>query len=123
MPIVFVHGVAVRQDPPYPEDTATFLRAIIAPVLAKDDPGGVKIIHANWFDSTANFNKFAWGGRSIPARRAEGSVLGDEVAAPSPTAPPERAIVTAQLIESLQGVPDTSDSGLLLGGTSPATPV
>lgn len=66
MPIVFVHGVNVRDDSPDYSPSLTqleaYLRHFIAPVIAAD-PEHVKIIPAYWGDTGA---QFAWGGASRP---------------------------------------------------------
>ena len=76
MPIVYIHGVAVRdQDEVLARATRQFgevpwstidkhLRAHVAPAIS-DDPGGVPILRAYWGDLGA---RFAWGGRSLVSR-------------------------------------------------------
>ena len=79
MPIVFVHGVAVRvvdeQDPELARATRAFgevawptvqghLREHVAPAIS-DDPGGVPIMRVYWGDLGAHF---AFGGRSLVSR-------------------------------------------------------
>src|SRR5215212_684512 len=80
MPIVWVHGVAVRQDPPYPPETETYLREIVAPAIS-GDPGNVEIIAANWFEHASTF---AWNLSCIPGERSSGitgtGLLGGELA-------------------------------------------
>ena len=116
MPIVYVHGVSVRQDPPYPPQTEIYLRQLIAPVLAPDDPAGVAIIRANWF---ADGVKLAWNGRSIPEVRS--AVLGEAgppvASAPEQTAP-ERAITVTELGPALADI-QSGPGGRLLGGDGP----
>ncbi len=73
MPIVFVHGVAVRdeneelnralkrfRDVPWPAIEG-LLREHVAPAIS-DDPAGVPIMRAYWGDLGA---RFAWDGRSL----------------------------------------------------------
>ena len=76
MPIVYIHGVAVRdEDEVLARATRQFgevawptidkhLREHVAPVIS-DDPGGVPIMRAYWGDLGA---RFAWGGRSLVSR-------------------------------------------------------
>ncbi|MDN5794412.1 MAG: hypothetical protein L0H79_01505 [Intrasporangium sp.] len=76
MPIVYIHGVAIREDDetlakaakrfrevPWPT-IASLLREYVAPVLA-DDAAGVPIMRVYWGDLGA---RFAWGGRSLVSR-------------------------------------------------------
>jgi hypothetical protein len=66
MPIVFVHGVAARDDDARHAGRARqierYLRQYVAPVIAPD-PEGVAIVDAYWGDIGA---RFAWGGASCP---------------------------------------------------------
>ncbi|MEO7752343.1 MAG: hypothetical protein ABIS35_02925 [Terracoccus sp.] len=76
MPIVYIHGVAVRdEDPALADATKRFrevpwpriqanLREHLAPVVS-DDPDGVPIMRIYWGDLGAHF---AWGGRSLISR-------------------------------------------------------
>ncbi len=76
MPIVFIHGVAVRDDDPVlarrleplgevPWTTVEgHLRQHVAPVLSHD-PEGVPIMRIYWGDLGA---RFAWGGASLVSR-------------------------------------------------------
>ncbi|MDN5767618.1 MAG: hypothetical protein L0H96_05700 [Humibacillus sp.] len=76
MPIVFIHGVAVRDDDPVlarrvaplgdvPWATIeAHLRQHVAPVVS-DDPEGVPIMRIYWGDLGA---RFAWGGQSLVSR-------------------------------------------------------
>jgi len=76
VPIVYIHGVAVRdQDEVLARATRQFgevpwstidkhLRAHVAPAISAD-PGGVPILRAYWGDLGA---RFAWGGRSLVSR-------------------------------------------------------
>lgn len=61
MPIVFVHGVSVRDDKGW-EQLEILLRRYIAPLIA-DDAAGVTISRCYWGDFGA---KFRFGGASIP---------------------------------------------------------
>lgn len=73
MPVVYIHGVAVRdeneelnralkrfRDVPWPTIEG-LLREHVAPVIS-DDPAGVPIMRAYWGDLGA---RFAWDGRSL----------------------------------------------------------
>lgn len=62
MPIIFVHGVAVRDESAF-KGIATFLRRYVAPKLVPNDPGAVGIYPAFWGTDAVTF---AWGGRSRP---------------------------------------------------------
>jgi len=76
VPIVFVHGVAVRdEDPGLARATRAFgevpwtaieahLRQHVAPAIS-DDPGGVPVMRIYWGDLAAHF---AFGGRSLVSR-------------------------------------------------------
>lgn len=76
MPIVFIHGVAVRDDDPalarrlqplgeVPWATIEgHLRQHVAPVIS-DDPEGVPVMRIYWGDLGA---RFAWGGASLVSR-------------------------------------------------------
>lgn len=79
MPIVYVHGVAVRdeneelnralkrfRDVPWPTIEG-LLREHVAPAIS-DDPGGVPIMRAYWGDLGA---RFAWDGRSLVSQPVE----------------------------------------------------
>jgi hypothetical protein len=61
LPIVFVHGVSVRDDKGW-EQLEILLRRYIAPLIA-DDAAGVTISRCYWGDFGA---KFRFGGASIP---------------------------------------------------------
>lgn len=61
MPIVFVHGVSVRDDKGW-EQLEILLRRYIAPLIS-DDAAGVTISRCYWGDFGA---KFRFGGASIP---------------------------------------------------------
>lgn len=66
MPIVYVHGVANREQRGYQEGFAsitTYLRRYVAEAIS-DDPDGVRIVDGFWGDLGATF---AWDGASRPA--------------------------------------------------------
>lgn len=97
MPIVYIHGVAVRDDDetlaraakrfrevPWPT-IEQHLREFVAPVLSSD-PVAVPITRIYWGDLGA---EFAWGGRSLVSRPLEEEVLS---VAPEP---PESQRLTA----------------------------
>jgi len=89
VPIVFVHGVAVRdEDPGLARATRAFgevpwptieahLREHVAPAVS-DDPGGVPIMRVYWGDLGAHF---AFGGRSLVSRPLDVPEAAEEVAA------------------------------------------
>jgi hypothetical protein len=87
MPIVFVHGVSVREtDPDYEaswQQLQRMLREWIAPVIAPD-PQNVAISMAYWGDAGAYF---AWNGASFPWR-TPGSGPPPVAPPPEPVAPP-----------------------------------
>lgn len=102
MPVVYIHGVAVRdeetaatralrrfRDVPWP-DIEAHLREHVAPVLS-GDPAGVPIRRAYWGDLGA---RFAWGGRSLVSQPIDPEAVGTGVTrslVPSgEPAPPER---------------------------------
>src|SRR3974390_177319 len=62
MPIVFVHGVAVRDQRTF-QGVEVFLRRYVAPKLNPARPDAVTIVPAFWGDEAA---RFAWRGRSRP---------------------------------------------------------
>ena len=76
MPIVYIHGVAVRDDDPALARSAKRFREVpwptiqsllsehVAPSLS-DDPAGVPVMRIYWGDLGA---RFAWGGRSLVSR-------------------------------------------------------
>ena len=81
MPIVVIHGVAVRDEDatlaraarpfgelPWPTVEA-LLREHVAPAIS-DDPAGVPVMRIYWGDLGAHF---AWGGRSLVSRPATGA--------------------------------------------------
>jgi hypothetical protein len=94
MPIVLVHGVAVRSSAYWP-GVDTFLRRFVAPVIA-DDPKGVPILRAYWGDLAASF---AWDGISRPLTQLLGQ------GATGQAQPAERAIVAADLGPALGAAP------------------
>src|SRR6266700_1886967 len=117
MPIVFVHGVGVRDTIPGTlaswEELEVFLRQFIAPVIT-DDPEHAAIIRAYWGDVAAYL---AWGGASRPRTPLFG--MGGELS-DSPAF--ERALVTASLHDALQNLPRDQASEVSLGGLAPAGP-
>jgi hypothetical protein len=84
VPIVYIHGVAVRdEDEALARATRRFrevpwptidglLREHLAPVIS-DDPGGVPIQRIYWGDLGA---QFSWGGRSLVSRGDDHAALG-----------------------------------------------
>ena len=79
MPIVYIHGVAVRDDDPVLARSAKRFREVpwptiqallsqhVAPSLSVD-PAGVPVMRIYWGDLGA---QFAWGGRSLVSRPFE----------------------------------------------------
>lgn len=99
MPIVFLHGVAVRdeneelnralkrfRDVPWPTIEG-LLREHVAPAIS-DDPEGVPIMRAYWGDLGA---RFAWDGRSLISQPVEEELehAGDAVPAEDETPRPK----------------------------------
>lgn len=98
MPIVYIHGVAVRDEDealaratrrfrevPWPTIEA-HLRQHVAPVIS-DDPTGVPIMRIYWGDLGA---EFAWGGRSLVSRPLDEELtLADEAAGTGHPGPAE----------------------------------
>jgi hypothetical protein len=89
VPIVFVHGVAVRDEDaglaraskaigevPWPAIEAK-LREHVAPAIS-DDPGGVPVMRIYWGDLGAHF---AFGGRSLVSRPLDPSAAAEEALA------------------------------------------
>lgn len=99
MPIVFVHGVATREDqtnyPAHWSQIETFLRRYIAPAISAD-PDRVDIVDAYWGDIGV---RFAWDGASRPH-----SPLLGQGAAPAPSAE-EQALALAAMSEAMRGLP------------------
>ncbi|MGO4596903.1 hypothetical protein [Terrabacter sp. 2RAF25] len=108
MPIVFVHGVAVRDvDERRPELTRAtrafgevawptiqaHLREHVAPAIS-DDPAGVPIMRVYWGDLGA---QFAFGGRSLVSR---------------PQDLPETAVQAVEAVEAVEGAVDTEPRGI-----------
>lgn len=114
MPIVWVHGVAVRQDPPYPPETETYLHEIVAPAIS-DDPANVSIIAANWFPHASTF---AWNLRCIPGERSSGitgtGLLGEDAPPAASISAPERLVAAAEA--GAVAAPAGDPTGGLLGG-------
>ncbi len=105
MPIVYIHGVAVRDDDPVLARRLQPLREVpwsmieaqlrqhVAPALS-DDPEGVPIMRIYWGDLGA---RFAWGGASLVSRPSNPEGL-------------ERvADVAGQGVEVAAGATSTSD--------------
>ena len=65
MPIVYLHGVAVRSNGYWPE-LSTYPRRYVARAIS-DQADKVPLIDAFWGDVGA---KFAWNGRSCPEARS-----------------------------------------------------
>jgi hypothetical protein len=79
MPIVYIHGVAVRDDDPVLARSAKRFREVPWPTIQSllsehvassisDDPAGVPVMRIYWGDLGA---QFAWGGRSLVSRPIE----------------------------------------------------
>jgi hypothetical protein len=120
MSIVFVHGVAVRDQASWP-GLERFLRHHIAPKIS-EAPEAVTILPAWWYKHGANFR---WNG----AARPRTPLLGQGASvAPAPT---ERAIAAAEAAQSASGLPSGAaqddKGGFVAGGpskkTSPRVPI
>ena len=98
MPIVYVHGVAVRSNGYWP-DLSTYLRRYVARAVS-DQADEVPLIDAFWGDVGA---KFAWNGRSCP----EGQIFGMGAAGPLPSAA-QQAELAVELRPELRQVPLTA---------------
>jgi len=61
MPIIYVHGVSIREDSYWPP-LESLLRQTVAPIIASD-PKNVKIVHCYWGDLGA---RLRWAGASRP---------------------------------------------------------
>ena len=113
MPIIYIHGVANRDQAPF-EHIEKYLRRFIAPEIASD-PENVDIIYAFWGDVGA---RFRWDGASRPLSPllGMGAIASDAEAT--------QAITAASLPEVLEDIPSfpavSSDtgSGLIAGGPS-----
>jgi hypothetical protein len=80
MPIVFVHGVATRNDEAYKRAVkarVALMRSFLVPPLGLD-PGKVKFRDPYWGDDAA---KFAWKHASLPSGRQEKFGPGEATAA------------------------------------------
>jgi len=119
MPIVFVHGVATRDEgtryTDYWAGLERFLRDYIAPVVSSD-PSQVRILDAYWGDLGIGF---AWNGQSRPR-----SALLGKGTAPPPTGL-SRAVAVAEAASVIRDVPEVaapaaSDDEFVAKG--PATP-
>ncbi|MBX3075039.1 hypothetical protein KF913_14005 [Candidatus Obscuribacterales bacterium] len=62
MPILYIHGVSVRDEAGW-EAVETLLRRYVAPEIATD-PENVSIKYCFWGDQAA---KLSWSGSSVPA--------------------------------------------------------
>ncbi len=105
MPILYIHGVSVRDDSGF-QAMKDYLRRIIAPAISST-PAQVLIQDVNWYPYGV---KFAWGGISRPRT----ALLGHGAAAdPKPA---ERALQTAAFAEALRGVAASSSAPAPGGG-------
>ena len=102
MPLIYVHGVAVRDENAW-KSREPFLRHYITPLLSQNDPDKVKILPVFW---GVDGVKFAWDGESRPltALLGQGGV-NDQTAA-------QRAVLLASLGDSLGNLPVPSVSEL-----------
>lgn len=120
MPIIYLHGVAVRDENAWKE-RVPFLRHYIAPVINPDRPDSVEILPVFWGNIGV---KFAWDGESRPRTALLGHGF-DTGASPA-----ERAALLASLGDTLGKLPAASvaatpapDSDLLPAGpVAPAQP-
>jgi hypothetical protein len=94
MPIVFIHGVAVRGDSDW-SGISRLLQRYIAPEIS-DDAKGVELIRTYWGDIGA---AFAWGGASRPRTPVLGQGAEAEFSAV------ERAVASAEMANVLVDVP------------------
>ncbi|MBB2987566.1 hypothetical protein [Terracoccus luteus] len=122
MPIVYVHGVAVRDDDPdlarrakplgevpWPTIEA-HLREHVAPAVS-DDPEGVPVLRVYWGDLGA---RFAWGGRSLVSR--PGNPAGVPAAAVEGVARAQDAV--ADLAEETTSAPGSGSPASELSASS-----
>ncbi|AUD04873.1 hypothetical protein [Spirosoma pollinicola] len=118
MPLIYVHGVAVRDENAWKEKEP-YLRRYITQEINPDDPDNVDIFPVFWGDDGV---KFAWDGESRPRTALLGQGFDTE-----PT-PAERAVLLASLGNSLGKLPaspsvvETAPEDELLAA-GPATPV
>jgi hypothetical protein len=75
LPIVFVHGVAQRDEHAF-EGLKVFLSTYVAPAVRPDDPTAVQVYGAFWGPLGA---EFAWGGLSRPRSAITGQGARDDV--------------------------------------------
>ena len=110
MPIIFVHGVAVREPNSFSK-VKTYLQHYIAPEIAPD-PQNVEIFIPFWGEVGAYF---AWDGISRPrsALLAQGS---------NTTSLLEEAVASAELSNALDGLPISYEPSENTGGLAPAGP-
>ena len=117
MPIVFVHGVGVREDangaPTAWEELETFLRRVIAPVIT-DDPDHATIIRAYWGDVAAYL---AFGGASRPRSPLLG--MGGESVETSAFG---KALTAVELRQAFRDLPPNDDAEVSTGGLVAAGP-
>jgi hypothetical protein len=125
MPIVFIHGVAVREDgskfDAWWGELLDDLRRYIAPVVSGADPERVTILPAYWGDLGA---RFAWGGASRPRSSLRGKGVASDVRDWA-----AQALALAEMPEILRMIPSSAapavveGSGLVsMGPGSPAPP-
>jgi hypothetical protein len=113
MPILFIHGVAVRDDASW-KATQRYLREYVAPVIA-NDPQNVDIHFVKWYPVGG---KFAWKGASRPP-----SLLGMGADAEEGTV--TRAVELAGMPQTAAATlpaaaPSAGTGGLIAGGAAPA---
>lgn len=112
MPIVYVHGVANHEETPW-KPIEALLRRYIAPAIS-DDPAGVSILRAKWFDVGA---RFAWN----RAARPRTSIAGQGAAGAADESEVRQLLTAAEHADLLATFPDppatpTSSSGLAAQG-------
>jgi hypothetical protein len=112
MPIIFVHGVATRDQNASRQRVEPFLKRYIAPEIAAD-PDHVKLFFPYWGNVGAGF---AWDGISRPRSSIFG--MGGETEA----LPSERAIALAAFSHSLAELPVSNRDNTATGGLAPAGP-
>jgi hypothetical protein len=109
MPILFIHGVAVRSDDEWPRIQA-YLREYIAPVIAPD-PRNVDLRFVKWYPHAG---KFYWDRKSRPLSAILGMGAGTEEGAVT------RAMELTEVSVDASGAPGVGASvdtgGLVAGG-------
>jgi hypothetical protein len=112
MPIVFIHGVAVREDgtkfDAWWGELLRDLRSYIAPVITSGSPEDVRILPAYWGNLGA---RFAWGGASRPRSSLRGKGAAGDVGVW-----PDTALALTEIPEVLRIVPRPSAAGIAGGG-------